>query len=181
MLSSMGGRSILGNVSTVILDEIHSIINSKRGTYLITAIDRLTALSGEFQRIALSATVRPLKTVAEFIGGFSVKGDPFDPMYQPRPVSIFQAADKKKYELSVQFPEEVAARYDQIRLRKQSVWEPIVRDIKKIADFPDGKRSTLPFAGNWHILDFPESTITLRMRRRKRPCEVACCERYGIL
>lgn len=79
MLSSMGGRSILGNVSTVILDEIHSVINSKRGTYLITAVDRLTALSGEFQRIALSAAVKPLKTVADFIGGFSAKGDPFDP------------------------------------------------------------------------------------------------------
>jgi Lhr-like helicase len=89
----MGGRSILGNVSTVILDEIHSVINSKRGTYLITAVDRLTALSGEFQRIALSAAVKPLKTVADFIGGFLVRGDPFDPTI----CRAFEAAWQKRF------------------------------------------------------------------------------------
>jgi len=71
-------------------------------------------------------------------------------MYQPRSVSILQAADEKKYELSVQFPEEVAARYDQIRLRKQSVWKPIVRDIKEII----GKnRSTLVFVNSRRLCE----------------------------
>src|SRR4030067_745710 len=40
LLSSIGGRSILNSISTVILDEIHSVYGTKRGVYLITAVDR---------------------------------------------------------------------------------------------------------------------------------------------
>ena len=73
MLSSVGGRSILGQVDTVILDEIHALISEKRGTYLMTAVDRLVLLAGEFQRVGLSATIKPLDVVAEFIGGYRVE------------------------------------------------------------------------------------------------------------
>ena len=81
MLSSKGGRSILGQVAFVILDEIHALVSEKRGTYLITAVDRLVLLAGEFQRIALSATVKPLDTVAAFIGGFMPRKGLVDPQY----------------------------------------------------------------------------------------------------
>ena len=74
LLSSLGGRSILTSLSTVILDEIHAVVGNKRGVYLMTAVDRLVRLSGEFQRIALSATIRPLEKVAEFVGGFQIGG-----------------------------------------------------------------------------------------------------------
>jgi len=69
LLSSHGGRGILHGVKTVILDEIHAVADSKRGTLLMTAVERLTELSGEFQRIALSATVKPLARMAAFVGG----------------------------------------------------------------------------------------------------------------
>ncbi|MHC4848381.1 MAG: DEAD/DEAH box helicase, partial [Planctomycetota bacterium] len=69
LLSSHGGRSILHGVRCVILDEIHAVADSKRGTYLMTAVERLTELSGEFQRLALSATVKPLERMAQFVGG----------------------------------------------------------------------------------------------------------------
>lgn len=71
LLSSPGGRSMLRGLATVILDEVHAVIDTRRGTHLITAVERLVPLSGEFQRIALSATIKPLETVAEFIGGFA--------------------------------------------------------------------------------------------------------------
>lgn len=61
LLTSQGGRAILGGLETVILDEIHAVAGTKRGTHLITAVERLVFLSGELQRIALSATVRPLQ------------------------------------------------------------------------------------------------------------------------
>src|SRR6186997_875877 len=59
LLTSTAGREMLGAVSTVILDEVHAVAGTKRGTHLITAVDRLVRLAGEFQRVALSATVRP--------------------------------------------------------------------------------------------------------------------------
>lgn len=91
MLSSMSGKSILGNLSTVILDEIHGVIGSKRGVHLITAVERLVRLSGEFQRIGLSATLKPIGTVAQFIGGYKMEGDDHSPRYSPRKVSIIQS------------------------------------------------------------------------------------------
>ena len=60
LLSSKGGRGLLTSVETLILDEIHDVFSSHRGVHLITAVDRLVRLSGEFQRIAISATVNPL-------------------------------------------------------------------------------------------------------------------------
>ena len=53
----------------VLLDEIHAVAGGKRGTHLATAVERLTRVAGEFQRVAISATVRPLATVAAFVGG----------------------------------------------------------------------------------------------------------------
>ena len=73
MLSSKGGRSILNGVKSVLLDEVHGVFDSKRGVHLMTAVERLTRLSGEFQRIALSATIRPMETVAAFVGGHRLK------------------------------------------------------------------------------------------------------------
>jgi len=46
MLSSKGGQAGLGGFKTVILDEIHGVINSKRGVYLCTAVERLVPLCG---------------------------------------------------------------------------------------------------------------------------------------
>ena len=67
LLSSRTGRAMLTGIATVILDEIHAVVGTKRGTHLITAVERLVLLAGEFQRIALSATARPLAAVAEFV------------------------------------------------------------------------------------------------------------------
>ena len=57
-----------------------------KGAAVMTAVERLVPLSGKFQRIALSATIRPLETVAEFIGGYRAEGDAHSPQYTPRPV-----------------------------------------------------------------------------------------------
>src|SRR5574341_102999 len=48
LLTSRSGRSMLDGIATVILDEIHAVVGSKRGTHLITAVERLVLLSGEF-------------------------------------------------------------------------------------------------------------------------------------
>ena len=67
MLTSKAA-GILKTVDTVIVDEIHALAGTKRGVHLTLSLERLRRLAGNFQRIGLSATVRPLEAVANFLG-----------------------------------------------------------------------------------------------------------------
>jgi len=145
LLSSQGGRSILTGISTVILDEIHAVVGNKRGVHLITAVDRLVPMCGEFQRIALSATVRPLDSVAEFLGGYRMEGHPHSAHYSPRPVKIIESSQKKRYRIKVRFPE-AAARWDE----RDSFWQPFVDEIKGIIL---KNRSTLIFTNSRRLCE----------------------------
>ena len=63
----------LRTVETVIIDEIHALVPTKRGAHLALTLERLQALTGKpLQRIGLSATQRPLEEVARFLGGVEV-------------------------------------------------------------------------------------------------------------
>lgn len=110
LVSSPRARENLGSLETVILDEIHAIAADKRGTHLITAVERLVLLSGEFQRVALSATVRPLEGVAEWIGGYILDRGPeaalgrSEPVYRRRVVTILKSNHTKKLDLRVHTP-----------------------------------------------------------------------------
>ncbi|MCU1226289.1 MAG: putative ATP-dependent helicase lhr [Edaphobacter sp.] len=69
LLTSEGGEA-LRSVETVIVDEIHALVPSKRGAHMAVSLERLEALTGRrVQRIGLSATQRPLEEVARFLGG----------------------------------------------------------------------------------------------------------------
>src|SRR6185437_4857316 len=64
----------LRSVETVIVDEIHSLVPTKRGAHLAISLERLQALANQpIQRIGLSATQRPLEEVARFLGGVEVE------------------------------------------------------------------------------------------------------------
>lgn len=73
LLTSAGGRRMLAEVEVVIVDEIHAVVGSKRGSHLALTIERLRALVAEsgrsLQRIGLSATQRPIEAVARFLAG----------------------------------------------------------------------------------------------------------------
>ncbi|MDH5729541.1 MAG: DEAD/DEAH box helicase, partial [Gammaproteobacteria bacterium] len=139
LLSSVGGRSILTNISTVIVDEVHAVINSKRGVHLITAIERLVKLSGEFQRIALSATVNPVDVVANFIGGYTTNLLDTN-QYQQRPVRIINSSIKKQYELRINYLD-----IDQQSSEKDAFWKPLISQFKNIIS---RNRSTLIFTNS---------------------------------
>jgi ATP-dependent Lhr-like helicase len=69
LLTSEAGEG-LRSVETVIVDEIHALVPSKRGAHMALSLERLEALTGRrVQRIGLSATQRPLEEVARFLGG----------------------------------------------------------------------------------------------------------------
>jgi ATP-dependent Lhr-like helicase len=70
LLGSESGRSMLASVRSVIVDEIHAMVGSKRGLHLALSLERLEALAGRrLTRIGLSATQRPIEDVARFLVG----------------------------------------------------------------------------------------------------------------
>jgi ATP-dependent helicase Lhr and Lhr-like helicase len=72
MLTS-GAAEALRTVDTVIIDEIHALVPTKRGAHLALSLERLEALvKRPLQRIGLSATQRPLEEVARFLGGVEI-------------------------------------------------------------------------------------------------------------
>jgi ATP-dependent Lhr-like helicase len=69
LLTSDAGEA-LRSIETVIIDEIHALVPTKRGAHLALSLERLEALCNHpIQRIGLSATQRPLEEVARFLGG----------------------------------------------------------------------------------------------------------------
>ena len=88
MLTSKAA-GILKTVDTVIVDEIHALAGTKRGVHLALSLERLRRLAGDFQRIGLSATVRPIEAVANFLG--------------PK-TTIINPPGEKRWELDVRVP-----------------------------------------------------------------------------
>jgi len=70
LLGSESGRRMLASTRTVIVDEIHAMVGSKRGVHLSLTLERLEALAGRpLTRVGLSATQKPVEDVARFLVG----------------------------------------------------------------------------------------------------------------
>ena len=116
MLTSVA-RDVLREVEYVIVDEVHAIAGSKRGAHLALSLERLEALrtrtdpaAGPAQRIGLSATQRPLETIARFLGGVGPGRD----------VTIVDAGTRKPLDLQVVVPvDDMAAMGDVLPLDQQ--------------------------------------------------------------
>ncbi len=92
ILTSKGGRRMMPAVETVIIDEVHALAPSKRGAHLLLTLTRLEALSIKRpQRIAVSATQRPIENMQRYIlhSEFS---------------SVVDKGHKRKMDLSIQLP-----------------------------------------------------------------------------
>src|SRR5262252_6406972 len=73
LMGSQSGRELLKTTRTVIVDEIHAMAGSKRGVHLALTLERLDALCGRrLLRIGLSATQKPIDTIARFLVGAEV-------------------------------------------------------------------------------------------------------------
>jgi ATP-dependent Lhr-like helicase len=70
LLTAERSRAMLRTARTVIVDEIHAVIETRRGAHLALSLERLDHVTGRrLQRIGLSATQKPIETVAEFLVG----------------------------------------------------------------------------------------------------------------
>lgn len=111
--------AVLASVETIIIDEIHSLAGTKRGSHLSSTLQRLERLRKTaglkqhsdinmcqpLQRIGLSATQRPLEEIARLLGGGHASPDPNVPV-KPRPVQIIDASEKKRFAVTTETPAE---------------------------------------------------------------------------
>ncbi len=134
LLTSQASEA-LRTVDTVIIDEIHALVPTKRGAHLALSLERLQALTKRpIQRIGLSATQRPLEEVARFLGGVELpaagelpavplppNADESSPTswstdlldaapLRYRPVTIVNAGAPKQLKLRIEVPVEDMAR-----------------------------------------------------------------------
>ena len=92
LLLTSQARETLRGVETLILDEVHAVAGTKRGAHLALSVERLERLVDEpFQRIALSATQRPLEEIGRFVAG-------------GRPIELVDAGTRKELDLEVVVP-----------------------------------------------------------------------------
>ena len=132
LLLTSRARDVLRSVETVIVDEIHALVPTKRGAHLALSLERLQALCGRpLQRIGLSATQRPLDEVARFLGGAERReeavttDEPAESLpgalgldegriaaleVAYRPVTVVDARQPKRLSLSVEVPVEDLAK-----------------------------------------------------------------------
>lgn len=124
MLTGKGGRNVLATARTVIVDELHALIDTKRGAHLMLSLARLDALCGKpLQRVGLSATLAPLSQAAEYLA--------------PEAVTVVVPAMEKKMRLQVLSPY-----VDSSKPKRDPVWQELSALVYR---YCQGNRSVIAF------------------------------------
>ena len=133
LLTSEGGRRMLGTTRTLIVDEIHAMVDDKRGSHLSLSIERLQALVKEpLVRIGLSATQKPIEEVARFLVGtanIDVDGTPR--------CMIIDTGHSRRLDLAIEVPSSPLE-----AVMSNEVWEEI---YDRLAALIREHRTTLVF------------------------------------
>ncbi|MEM5772830.1 MAG: DEAD/DEAH box helicase [Candidatus Aenigmatarchaeota archaeon] len=138
-------REHLKNVKHVVVDEIHELVDSKRGTQLALALERLKALAGhDFQIIGLSATVGSPEKVAKFL---CPNGS----------IEIIKAIHSKAMEIKVISPEPKA---EDMKIAKKLFVSPeTAARLRLIMELIKKSRSVLAFTNTREFAEILASRI----------------------
>jgi ATP-dependent Lhr-like helicase len=133
LLTSDSGRRMLSTVRTLILDEIHAVVDDRRGAHLALSVERLAALTeNPLQRIGLSATQKPIEEVARFLVGARAVNDAGNPDCE-----IIDIGHLRELDLAIELPSSPLE-----AVMSNEVWEEIYR---RLAELIQAHRTTLVF------------------------------------
>ena len=137
LLTSESGRDMLRTVRTLIMDEIHAVVDDRRGAHLALSIERLAALTksvsgGALQRIGLSATQKPIEEVARFLVG----ADSVDEAGNPDS-EIIDIGHRRELDVAIELPKSPLE-----AVMSNEVWEEIYH---RLAELIQAHRTTLVF------------------------------------
>src|SRR5579864_8824100 len=135
LLTAQRSREILRDVKTVIVDEIHAVADDKRGSHLALSLERLDVLTGRRAvRIGLSATQKPIETVAHFLTGIG----------QPDPV-VVNIGHKRALELAIEVPGQELG-----PVASNELWD---ETYDRIGQLVEEHRSTLVFVNTRRLAE----------------------------
>ncbi|WP_321894890.1 DEAD/DEAH box helicase [Paraburkholderia heleia] len=154
LLGSESGRRMLASTRSVIVDEIHALAGNKRGCHLALSLERLDALCGSrLLRIGLSATQKPIGTVARFLVGMGNAAQ--DPHANPPACEIVDVGHARTRDLAIEMPpvplEAVMA---------NDVWE---RVYDRMAELVAMHRTTLVFVNTRRMAERVARHLTDRL------------------
>jgi ATP-dependent Lhr-like helicase len=150
LLLTSAARDALRHVDTVIVDEVHAVAATKRGSHLALSLERLDELLEKpARRIGLSATVRPVEEVARFLCA-------------TREVKVVAPESPKSFDLSVMVPvedmSELGNSTREIRSgsaiadveERKSIWPSIE---ERLVELIQAHRSTIVFANSRRLAE----------------------------
>ncbi len=127
LLTSDSGRDMLKSTRSVIVDELHAVAGSKRGAHLALSLERLDALCEKPPvRIGLSATQKPIETMARFLVGS-----------ETRPCEIVDTGHRRERDLAIEMP-----RSPLTPVMATEVWSEL---YDRLATLTENHRTTLIF------------------------------------
>jgi ATP-dependent Lhr-like helicase len=137
LITSESGRRMLSTARTLILDEIHAVVDDRRGAHLALSVERLAALTqsvatGPLQRIGLSATQKPIEEVARFLVGAHAVDEAGDPDCE-----IIDIGHRRELDLAIELPKSPVE-----AVMSNEIWEEIYR---RLAELIQTHRTTLVF------------------------------------
>src|SRR5688572_27707154 len=135
LLTSESGRAMLKSVRSVIVDELHSVAGSKRGSHLMLSLERLDALCGKPPvRVGLSATVKPLDAMARFLVG-----------NREADVEIVDTGHVRDRDMALELP-----RSPLEAIMSNEVWDEL---YDRLAELIQAHRTTLIFVNNRRLAE----------------------------
>jgi ATP-dependent Lhr-like helicase len=133
LLTSESGRGMLRSARTLILDEIHAVVDDRRGAHLALSVERLAALvQGPLQRIGLSATQKPIEEVARFLVGTRAVDKAGAPDCE-----IIDIGHRRELDLAIEMPKSPLE-----AVMSNEVWEEVYH---RLAGLIEAHRTTLVF------------------------------------